>query len=73
MKPATRRARLKGRLRCLRAPCRLDQAVLMIDVPYLSIGQPTRSLAKGSKNDGFGGPRWGNTVFIQAFYARNFT
>ena len=43
----------------------------MIDVRGLSIGQPTRGLAKGSKNDGFR-PRLGNTVFIQAFYARNF-
>ena len=71
MNQVTRRARLKGRLSCLRAPCRLDQAVLMIDVPWLEYRATNPHLSKSSKNDSFR-PGLGNTVFIQAFYARNF-
>ena len=44
---------------------------LDVDHQHGLIGQPTRSLAKGSKNDDLRS-RLGNTVFIQAFYARNF-
>src|ERR1700729_3620274 len=53
MKPVTRRARLKGRLRCLRAPCRLDQAVLMIDVPWLEYRATNPQLSKRYKKRWF--------------------
>jgi hypothetical protein len=46
MKPVTRRVRLKGRLRCLRAHCRLDQAVLMIDVLWLEYRATNPQLSK---------------------------